>query len=79
MVQAASPEQALQRARQTYAAGQVWVWWVCPARAVTRTGPDDGDSMFTSALDKHYRHPYHYHTVAQMRKIKSEQTRNPEA
>jgi ring-1,2-phenylacetyl-CoA epoxidase subunit PaaB len=72
-VEATTSLQALRRAQEAFADRIPWVWWVFPARAVTRSEPDDIESMFEPALDKHYRHQYHYHTVAEMRKIKKQQ------
>jgi 1,2-phenylacetyl-CoA epoxidase PaaB subunit len=73
-VEAAGPVEALRRALAQFGEDSGWVWWVFPARAVTRSEPEDIESMFDPALEKHYRHQYHYHTVAGMRKIKKGQT-----
>ncbi len=69
-VMAANPFQALRRAVESFTDLTPWVWWVCPARSLTRSAPEDVESMFEPALEKHYRHPYHYHTVAEMHEIK---------
>jgi len=69
-VDATTPVEALQQARKTLADTTCWVWWIFPARAVTKSEPDDVESMFEPALDKHYRHQYYYHTVSGLRKIK---------
>lgn len=73
-VEAASPVEALRRALAQFGEDSAWVWWLFPARAVTRSEPEDIERMFEPALEKHYRHQYHYHTVAGMRKIKKGQT-----
>jgi len=72
-VEAANPVEALRRALEQFGEDPGWVWWVFPARAVTQSEPEDIESMFDPALEKHYRHQYHYHTVAGMRKIKKGQ------
>ncbi len=69
-VEAKTPVQALQRALDTFSDLSPWVWWVCPARLVTKSEADDIETMFEPALDKHYRHQYYYRTVSGMRKIK---------
>lgn len=74
-IEAQTPVQALRKAVQTFTDITPWVWWVCPARAVTQSEIDDVESMFEPALDKHYRHQYHYHTVSGMRKIKKRRTK----
>jgi phenylacetate-CoA oxygenase PaaH subunit len=69
-VEATGPVEALRRGLEQFGEDSAWVWWVFPARAVTSSEPEDIESMFDPALEKHYRHQYHYHTVAGMRKIK---------
>lgn len=71
-VQASSPAHALQQAITTFPAEQVFVWWVCPATAVTRSEEADTLPMFAPAQDKLYRLPNQYRTVFTMQKIKRE-------
>jgi ring-1,2-phenylacetyl-CoA epoxidase subunit PaaB len=73
-VVAAGPVEALRRGLAQFGQDSAWVWWVFPARAVTRSERKDIESMFEPALKKHYRHQYHYHTVAGMRKLKKGQS-----
>jgi ring-1,2-phenylacetyl-CoA epoxidase subunit PaaB len=69
-VMARSAVQALQQALTTFGQGAPLVWWVCPARAITRSRPDEVDSLFASAEDKLYRLPNQYRTVFAMSKIR---------
>jgi ring-1,2-phenylacetyl-CoA epoxidase subunit PaaB len=69
-VQASSPAHALQQALAAFPAEQVFVWWVCPATAVTRSEEADTLLMFAPAQDKLYRLPNQYRTVLTMQKIK---------
>lgn len=70
VVEAHSPTQALQRAVAAFGAHKALVWWVCPARVVTQSGPHDVESMFEPAFDKSYRDQADYHTVSLMRQVK---------
>jgi ring-1,2-phenylacetyl-CoA epoxidase subunit PaaB len=72
-VEATSPPQALQVALNTFNQKEPWVWWVCAETAITRSETEDSPSMFEPALDKPYRYPQHYHTVAEMHQIKQQQ------
>lgn len=69
-VRARTPVEALRRAVETFNEGTPWVWWVFPARAVTRSEADDIASMFDPALDKPYRDQSYYRTVSTMRRIR---------
>ncbi len=71
-VEAETAEQAMQLALQKFDRDDVYVWWVCPADAVTASSDDDIDSMFAPALDKRYRMPNQYRTVTQMLEVKRE-------
>ena len=75
-VEATTPVEALRQAMETLVDTPCWVWWVFPARAVTQSEPEDIESMFEPALEKHYRHQYHYHTVSDLRKIKKTSTKS---
>lgn len=70
MVEAKSPVEALQQALGIYSEGNPLVWWVFPARFVTKSEPDDVESMFDPALDKTFRDQSEYHTIAMMYEIK---------
>jgi ring-1,2-phenylacetyl-CoA epoxidase subunit PaaB len=69
-VEARSAVQAMKRALTKFNEGTAVVWWVFPARAVTRSEDDDIESMFAPAETKSYRMPQEYPTVAMMRQIK---------
>jgi ring-1,2-phenylacetyl-CoA epoxidase subunit PaaB len=71
-VTASSPGQALARAVARFGAGEVFVWWVCPARAVVRTSEEDVESLFMPAQSKGYRQPQAYRTYTQMKELKNE-------
>lgn len=69
-VEARSPAQALQRALERFENEQVYVWWVCPASALTRSEDEAAESFFGPARDKQYRQPQAYRTFSQMQEIK---------
>jgi ring-1,2-phenylacetyl-CoA epoxidase subunit PaaB len=71
-VEASSPAHALQQAMAHFPAEQVFVWWVCPATAVTRSEEADALPLFAYAKDKLYRLPNQYRTVFTMQNIKRE-------
>jgi ring-1,2-phenylacetyl-CoA epoxidase subunit PaaB len=70
-VRASSPAQALHRALASFASPAIFVWWVCPAGAVVRSGGEDVASMFAPANDKSYRLPHEYRVVSLMHDIKA--------
>lgn len=69
-VEARSPAQALQKALATFSQKPAIVWWVCPARAVSRSQEEDIESMFAPAEDKTFRLPKEYRTVSAMKQIR---------
>ena len=69
-VEASSAEHALQLALAKFDADEVFVWWVCPETAVTKSTDLDIQPMFTPATEKKYRMPNQYKTVFSMQKIK---------
>jgi hypothetical protein len=50
----------------------VLVWWVFPARAVAKSGPEDVD-VYRIAETKRFRDQGEYHTVATLRKLRVRQ------
>lgn len=71
-VNATSPADALHQALAAFPNAEVFVWWVCPARAIHRSDEADAESMFAPAKEKLYRMPNQYRTVFTMQKIKRE-------
>jgi len=69
-VEARSSEEALAAALEKFAGRSVFVWWMCPARAITQSDEADAAAMFTPAESKPYRHPQFYKVVTQLREIK---------
>lgn len=69
-VEASSPVHALHQALQTFPTEGMFVVWVCPATAVTRSEEADVAPMFAPAKEKLYRMPNQYRTVFAMQKIK---------
>lgn len=69
-VEAASPAHALSLAIDQFPAEELYVWWVCPAAAVTSSLESDIDSMFVPPMSKKYRLPNQYRTIFTMQKIK---------
>jgi ring-1,2-phenylacetyl-CoA epoxidase subunit PaaB len=70
-VEARSPEEALRLAIEKFAGEPVFVWWLCPARAVTRSRESDTAPLFASAASKPYRQPQYYRVVSQLHQIRS--------
>lgn len=66
-VAARTPQAALVLALEKFDQADVFVWWVCPARAITRNDPADAQSLFTPAHDKPFRQPNFYKVLTQMR------------
>ncbi|MCI0397237.1 MAG: phenylacetic acid degradation protein [Chloroflexi bacterium] len=71
-VEATSPAGALARALEQYGSSSVYVWWVFPAGAIVRTGPDEIGSLFAPAYDKSYRSPREYHTLTLMQEARQD-------
>ncbi len=78
-VEAASPAEALRRARQTFAGEDIGAWWVVPAREVVASDPQEAESWFAPARDKAYRDQAFYHTETMMREIKAGRWKEGEA
>lgn len=70
-VVAASPQQALERALESYTDKNVFVWWVVPERVVIRSNAEDAPSMFAPAHEKSYRNHLSYPVEPIMRELKS--------
>jgi ring-1,2-phenylacetyl-CoA epoxidase subunit PaaB len=71
-VPARTPQEALSRALETFSQTDVFVWWVCPARAITRSTDTDAPSFFAPAHDKTFRQPNFYKVLTQMRDVQAE-------
>ena len=71
-VMASNSEHALHKAMAAFdnPAKPTFVWWICPESAITRSEPDDVDSLFAPAYEKHYKHPYDYKTFSKMREVR---------
>jgi ring-1,2-phenylacetyl-CoA epoxidase subunit PaaB len=70
-VQAFSPPEALRQGIARFSGDTVpFAWWVFPARRITRSQPEDIESMFSPALDKPFRLPTEFHTQTAMREIR---------
>ena len=78
-VTAVTPQHALQQAitHEEFEPDKVWVWWIVPATAVTRSDDDEATiaSMFTPAHDKTYRQQAHYGFVSPTRKTRGKSER----
>lgn len=71
-VEAAAAGEAMQRALAAFEHRSVLVWWVFPARAVAKSGPEDVD-VYRIAETKRFRDQGEYHTVATLRKLRVRQ------
>lgn len=70
-VQAASPAEALYRGIARLGGEKAaFAWWVFPAHQITRSQPQDVESMFSPALDKPFRLSTDFHTLTAMREIR---------
>ncbi len=65
-VDSETPARALQVAFESAALRTAMAWWVLPARTVTRTTPEDIETLFQPALSKTFRDQAFYHTIAAM-------------
>ncbi len=72
-VEARSPQEALGNALNKFSDENVYVWWVCPSHAVTRSEDSDAASLFQPARDKEYRQPNFYRVVTLMHELKASQ------
>jgi ring-1,2-phenylacetyl-CoA epoxidase subunit PaaB len=77
-VEATSAEAALGMALERFGGEAVYVWWVVPERAITRSEPADAEPFFAPARDKPFRLPRHYHVLTQMREVRATATGGPE-
>jgi 1,2-phenylacetyl-CoA epoxidase PaaB subunit len=70
-LRADSPLQALRLALTTFSSQKtVFAWWVVQADQLTRSGPEDIESMYAPARDKGFRLSTDFHTLSAMREIK---------
>jgi ring-1,2-phenylacetyl-CoA epoxidase subunit PaaB len=68
-VEASSPEGALKLALTTFPDKKAIVWWVCPSRAITRSGREDVDGLFQmSDAPRFYREQDEFKTLTALRK-----------
>lgn len=67
-VEAQTPAQALKEAVETFAAPDVFVWWICPAAAITQSEPAVAESWFAPAKEKSYRQQSQYGAVGRVRR-----------
>lgn len=72
-VTANSPQQALERALETFDDKNVFVWWIAPERAIIKNEASDAPSMFEPAHWKKYRNHLSYPVEPIMRELKSAQ------
>ncbi|MBI4675915.1 MAG: phenylacetic acid degradation protein [Chloroflexi bacterium] len=72
-VEASSPQAAMRAALETFAAKNVFVWWVVPERLVLKSEAQDAPSMFAPAHAKKYRMHAYYPVEPIMRELKSAQ------
>jgi ring-1,2-phenylacetyl-CoA epoxidase subunit PaaB len=70
-VQAPTAEAALALALEQFGTESVWVWWVVPERAITRSDPADAEALFAPARDKPFRLPKNYHVQTLMREVRA--------
>jgi ring-1,2-phenylacetyl-CoA epoxidase subunit PaaB len=73
-VEARSPQEALQLALSKFPSKDVFVWWVCPAGALTRSEAGVEDSWFAPAREKTYKQQSEYGDVGGLRQKMRRQT-----
>lgn len=72
-VQAASAEQAMQKALEQHGgADAAFVWWVLPSDAGVRSQEGEIDSMYAPASEKSFRMASDFHTLTAMRSLRQE-------
>ena len=71
-VRARTADEALALALRQFDTGSVYVWWVVPAGALTRSEDEDAASMFAPAHDKPHRMPQQYQVQRLMREVAAE-------
>jgi len=69
-LRANSAQAAMNAAVEKFSDHNVLRWWVFPARLITRSQPQDIESMFLPALDKPFRLSTDFHTQTAMREIR---------
>lgn len=69
-VEARSPIEALDQARQSYPDRDPFTWWVLPSRCLIASSPDEVDSLYAPARDKKFRQSTDFHTHTAMRGMK---------
>jgi ring-1,2-phenylacetyl-CoA epoxidase subunit PaaB len=66
-VEARSPNEAVRLALARMAGSPVYVWWVVPEAAITRSDPAEAEVLFGPARDKAFRMPNFYHVRTLLR------------
>ena len=66
-VEARSPQEALRLALEQFGSKDVFVWWACPASAITRSEASLEESWFAPARDKTYKQQSEYGDVGGLR------------
>lgn len=74
-VRAASANAALRAALKIFSRVKAFTWWVVPARDITRSAPEDAESLFAPARDKPFRLSTDFHTLTAMRTLKKKSGR----
>ncbi len=70
-LEARTPAEAMLLAIAKFGDLKPFVWWVCPARAVSRINADEVESLFAQMHSKPYRQPQYYKVVADMQRLKT--------
>lgn len=70
-INARSPELALHAALDGFANERTLVWWLIPDHSFTETDPAEGESLFTPAESKPFRHATDFKVVTLMRELKN--------
>jgi ring-1,2-phenylacetyl-CoA epoxidase subunit PaaB len=68
-VLAASGKAALNTALNKFKGIIAFTWWVVPARQITKSTPEEAESMFAPANDKPFRLSTDFHTLTAMRSL----------
>jgi len=71
-VEAVSPASAMRLAVEKFSDDRILVRWVCPSNAIMRTRTEDIQMLFHIAEPRFYRDQGEFHTIAALRKIKSD-------
>ncbi len=70
-VQAASAEEAMKLAIQTYTQREIWVWWVFPVAQTLASQPEEAAALFSFSETHDFKNQAYYPVITLMREIRN--------